>query len=444
MAYLSQVKLLNRYKEMSVIEQVTLFLFITFAVLTAIHNRLSIDDLFFKYRIDTVGLGGIIDAQYSRVMAYFLNGCIIATNSQLVFVLYNLLSIFVFAHFLLKVLPRFLPARYKEKNRFAFLFFLFFFCCCSRPAEVFFWYTQVSTYLWCINCILIVVHFLQSGFRRNWQIPLFWLACLFVGSSSEFLALQFLVLLVAYALWNKPVLPSEGKIIYLTGFILLLISLAITLFSPGLETRSNLLAGDTMSNMVVSNFKFVLLYFRNYANWPRIGFLSILFFIFIAYGIRSGASFKIRIQEWIGYLLFVFCSLLVTTYKVHDIAPPRALIICDLIGLFLVAKMGMCLGWFLGKKAGFVNEPARTTSYVLFILLLFIYSAGHIQYAICYDLREQRIAHGNGATISVGALPECYFIQSCNISENPDDFRNQHLKLSHHLDGSIVEVGRKQ
>jgi hypothetical protein len=439
MAYLSQVKLKKLYTEMSVLEKVTLFLFTAFVILTAVCNRLSIDDLFFKYRINTVGLGGIIDEQYSRVMAYFLNGCIIAINSQVVFVLYNLVSIFVFAYFLIQVLPAFLPAAYEAKNKFAWLFFLFFFFCCSKPAEVFFWYTQVSTYLWCINCILIVVYFLQKGFRRNWQVPLFWFACLFIGGSSEFLALQFLILLVACSLWKKPAIPSEGKLIYSIGLILLLISLAITLFSPGVETRCDLLATDSPGNILLSHLKFFLLYFKLFGTLRRMGLLVFLLGIFMAYGIQSGASFKIRVKEWIAYLLFVFCSLLITTYKLHDLAPPRALIICDLIGLFLLAKAAMSFGWLLHKKAGFVSEPARSACYGLFFFLLLVYSIDHVSYARAYDWRERYILMSTSDPIRVGPLPDCYFIQSCTISDDSLDFRNQHLKLSHGIKADIVQ-----
>jgi hypothetical protein len=423
-----------------VIEKVTLFLFTAFLILIAFCNRLSIDDLFFKYRIDTVGLSGIIDTQYSRVMAYFLNGCIIAMDSRFVYILYNLLSIAAFAYYLIKFVILLLPADYLARKRFALLFFLFVFFCCSGPDELFFWYTQVSTYLWCTTCILLVACFILDGFKHKWRIPLFFIACLFIGSSSEFLALQFLFLLLIAVICKKiTFFTSKHRIIYSIGILLLLTSLIVTLTSPGTATRSEILEEAGIPGTILITLASMFSYFLRPMLWPGLLYVILFVLLFIGMGTQQKKSPKIRFGEFALYLLFVFCSMLLTSYQLNDITPKRALLICDLIGLFLLAKTAMLVGRYIKLSSWFTGWLRSVLLLLLLVFMTFEVVLAD-QYANAYDAREEVLQESKRDPIPVSRLPTPYFIQACNISTDSLDFRNQHLKLSHHLKANIIEL----
>ena len=323
--------------------------------------------------------------------------------------------------------------------------------------ENWFWFISVTTYLWSFICTLIISLFLLND-KKSVSLSAASLLCsIYIGSSSESIALSIVLLLFSYSVYNifingiqSFLKKKESKKII---FVVSIISLALlsSIFSPGSLLRHKLLPSPTILLQFIIFCKSAVKIFLFYL--PKQIWIYLLFgspWLFVGYNLQKKLNLPSKninkhIVKTISLTLFtVLLCILPNTIILGEFGPARTLL---LIPFIFSVCMAIIIS-LLGMKAN-NSKYQNTFSFITqFALLSFVLFHAISQYKISrefstqYDNRINYLDHiqsqGFKGEAKVPSLPDQGFLYNAELRSDTSYFVNQHWKKGLFLDYTMV------
>lgn len=333
---------------------------------------------------------------------------------------------------------------------YAVLFTASFFFFSFDIGEIWFWITSSAMYLWSI-IFFIAGSALIIQSRNNWWSKISCCSCfLFIGGSSESVAIAILIILLAGTVYNfiqcnysfKSFWNHESSRLFFIALTSLIISILISYEGNGRTIRqADLPDTGILKALFISCKSLVKLILFQLP-------LKIHWFIFFAVPwIYLGSLFSSEEKESLekifkkiigfifAFLLISFISFVPVSLLLGETGPFRTWI---LVSFYLSLCCAVC-GFYLGYKASWnkkmlnrVVTISLSTLTLLMILNILEQKEITTKYAAAVDQRMsylfQQKAKNEKNMVALDPLPSSGMLYSTEISEDTNYFSNLHLK----------------
>ncbi len=330
-------------------------------------------------------------------------------------------------------------------SRFAVSLLISFFVLTADVGETFFWITSSSMYLWGFIAFCFLLAEVLRGQQSTSSIAVCVITAAFVGGSAEALAIPTLIVLLmilAFQVSKKMFKPATA-----VSIAVLLISILISYSGEGRTIRQSALPDSSLIQSVLLTFRSFVqieLYFLT----EKFFWIPLIFVSWMGFGASLTLNLNLNIKyfSWllVGFFLLCFIFIFPTCYLLGEIPPLRA-------GIF-IGFLNCCLLSFAGVITGaYIRKPLIITIVSSLAVLVLVVMIGKIameqkkittNYARSVDKRIQFlksfIDDGENAAIVLERLPDSGLLLSSEISSDPSDFRNQHLKNYFGIENDIL------
>ena len=312
-------------------------------------------------------------------------------------------------------------------------------------ADTWFWLSSTPSYLWgCFAAILGGAFLLKTG-KSKLRTSLTVLAFVYVGGSSESVALATIIALFYLGFMTKKqeqFIPINRKALHLAT-VVCLVSFGITLVGPGLDVRKEYLPHYPISDKLLIGF---WNYFKfNFKEIPLVIPLVILAVTPFGFLGRKQLRFQlISIREifWANKKLWGLADMTIAIIAfslamiMGEMGPTRTWVPLS----FIVVTIAVFIAYQLGTWV-YIKSNGKLIHLVIaaqIVLLLFQGFTGFMQlsitnnYATKVDQRMEFIPSlkPNSKTIhSLHPLPDSGWLFSSEISSDTAHFANDHLEL---------------
>ena len=422
-------------------------LFIVFLFITFFFNRFANDD----YQL----IGILRESSFKDIysLLYFEWHGRWTSNLLLVFLLkFNTLPLFLMAYNLLTTgllylgifrllssLNQFYQLNLKRVTALIYtaIFLSVLFFCTISANDTWLWYTSSIVYLWSTTAFFFGLNLFFQKRKSFLDFIFFGISAIYIGGSNEPLAL-ITVLILFYLVIKKREVSISGL-----GIILIFGSFLINYLSPGTihrdELTPNLGAIDLTLYAGYGAVKFLL--FSIHKTFIPALFLSVPFYL-LGKKIESPIIQNFNpIKEliWSNIIIIgiVLVNQLIVVYALGGLSPDRSLMVATTSIAIIIVRYIFLLGNYHQQKYKLLKY-----SLILNVITLIVFNIHftnvHFNYSKAVDNRTQYILKSEDKLVKVKPLPSSGYIYSTEITNDPNHFKNQHLKNGLGLDKDIV------
>lgn len=421
-------------------------LFVIFLLSCYFFNRFAVDDYYF--------IGELKNKTFSEAYLhlYFHWHGRWASNFTLLFFiqgneiphflfLFNLLSfslLFLVTKRLFRTVTSFyqINLNRRELLSYSIIFLSVFFFCTVNPNESWFWYTSSLVYFWSIIALLAAAPVLFKERLKKLDWILYILGLSYVGGSNEPLAL--IACLFGLLLIYK---KFQAKKVFI-GLVILIVAFFINYLSSGTLHREEITPGlDLLSLIVYSTYNTLkYLFFEFHLTFQIAIILSIPFYILGKRSTYNNPNFNPTREVILSVIYIGFVTTLnqfLVSFSLGGLAPDRAGITSSLFISVLIVRLFFLLG-------NYSKSAKKVVFYVplwgcLYLLVMMIYLIPvHYKYSQALDNRIKYIKQAQDKVIYVDPLPESGYLYDAELSDDPENFKNQHLKYGLGIESEIV------
>lgn len=430
--------------------------FLILYFILSINSRLSADDFFFLKNLETHGWWQSMFLSWNSWVTRWSS--ILWLNS--IFSFYNITGNFLFFHIVTLLMLVFALYRFSvfsldfiirnsahkspgltaltdlpRHSRFAVSLLISFFILTTGIGETFFWITSSAMYLWGFIAFCFLLAEVLRGGNSDSTFVVCVLTSAYIGGAAEAIALPSFILLIfilAFQLKRKIFKPATG-----ISIGVLFVSMLISYSGEGRALRQSALPD-------ISFLQSLLLSLKSVAQIEFYFFKEKLLFIILFFIAWAGFGAKVTLGGNIdfGFLLRIIGAIIILSfifvfpvcYFLGEIPPLRARILIGFLNCCLLAFAGVVTG-------AYFRRPLAISILSFAAVLVLVVMIGKIaieqkqittNYAVAVDKRmlllKSFVDPGDSAAITLERLPDSGMLLSSEISSNPSDFRNQHLK----------------
>ena len=424
-------------------------LFVVFLLITFFFNRFASDDYQFigllrDYSFQEV-YGRLYYEWHGRWTSNFLLITLIKLNKIPLFLMgYNLFSVgllYIGIVRLFKSLNTYYQLNLKKTTvliySIVFLSILFF--CSISANDTWLWYTSSIVYLWSTIAFFFGIQLFFTQKKTLLGYLVFGISSIYIGGSNEALAIL-IVIALFYLLFKKttPIISSTGIVLVCGAFL-------INYLSPGTVHRDEITPSMSLVNVLIyagyGSVKFM--FFTIYKTFIPAIILGIPFFLLgKTTPITTTTKFNPIKQLLVSIALInliVFANQLLVVYAIGGMAPDRSTMVSTIAITILLIRYLFLLGNHLQDKYSVIKHIVWLNIVGLLIFNVYYFNI-HKTYAIAVDKRNSYIKTCKSQLIQVDPLPNSGYIYSSEITGDPDNFKNQHLKNGLGIKKDIVMV----
>ncbi|MCB0401533.1 MAG: hypothetical protein KDD41_05580 [Flavobacteriales bacterium] len=422
--------------------------FVIFLLSCFCFNRFSVDDFYFIGEISNKSFSEIYKHLYfnwhGRWTSNFTLLWFIQFHAVPYFLLgFNLLS-FLLLVLAVKRLFRSVIGFYKidlprrEVLIYSIIFISVFFFCTVHPNESWFWFTSSVVYFWSVIGLLMAAPALFLKKLKWHDSLLFVLGLIYVGGSNE-------PMTIIACLFGLVLLYKRFRVkLVISGIALLVISFLIDYLSSGTIHRDEITPGlDLMSLIVYSAYNTLkYLFFEFHLTFQIAIILCIPFYILGKRSNYNNPNFNPTREVILSILyigLIATLNQFMVTFTLGGLGPDRAAITTSLFISVLIVRLFFLLGNY-SKSSKKVVFYAPLWGCLYLLILTIYFTPIHYHYSKAFDERIQLVQEASASPIKVEPLPESGYLYSSEITTDPADFRNQHLKYGLGLEQDVVLV----
>ncbi len=425
-------------------------LFVVFLLITFYFNRFAADDYYFIGELKTSSFKEIYSQLYYEwhgrwtsnfLLVYFLK----FHQAPMFLMIYNLLSVgllYIGVTRLLNSINNYYHLNLSKKLQLiygAISISVLFFCTISAN-DTWLWYTSSIVYLWSTAAFFWGMQLFFTEKKNFFGYLILGVSTIYIGGSNEPLTLL-TILLLLYLIFKRKEITVSGL-----GIILLSASFLINYLSPGTLNRDEITPHLGFIDLVLytgySSVKFLL--FSIYKTFIPALFLGVPFYLL---GKRINTplvkNFKpIKELVWGNVIIIgaVFLNQLIVVYALGALSPDRSGMASTILIAIIVIRYLFLLGNYHQEK----NAKLKYVL-VLNVLALIVFN---LYFAHIHSIYSKVVDGRNGyilickspLIIKVDPLPFSGYIYSAEITDNPDHFKNQHLKKGLGVNKDIVLV----
>lgn len=441
-----------------IIKKYTLFgvniSFLALYLILLTHSRIAHDDFYFlanlkgKSVIDaTINEYQTISARFTAVfLCYTLLKFFGIYKSMLVLGIFNLLLFhFAFLRLLgsLEHVKIFNTKSNFQKHNLAFFFVLVVFYSTISIQENWFWLCASCIFTTSLGFFILGVASIFHKKQNIWNYTIIIVSFAFLGGASgplALFALLSLVLMYIFARKQRLVNNKILKVNLLISSLVLLTCFIILYLGPGNRLRESYFEEISVFQAVLLNFKITGMIFllRLPFKIPLIVLFSIVashFFIRKKEALTIKGFLRKFIFTSLMFVLTIFIYQLSITYKTHDIAAYRALLIVSVASLIYGFYISY---WFVQLEFAQKIRYKSISFIALFGVLAFnVYNIQNqyplvAEYSKAYNQRIEYLEDKRACSdtlIEVSPLPASGMLFSAEISRDSSHFTNQHLRM---------------
>ncbi|MEO8088562.1 MAG: DUF6056 family protein [Bacteroidota bacterium] len=434
---------------------ILLSVFLLLYFILSMNSRLVADDFYFLKNLQDYGWWqSMVVSWHSWVTRWasilWLNGILNLYRFTGNFLFFQIITLLVmcFALFRLSTFSIDFWLRYQKESpelspiadiprhsRFTIALIISFFFTVGDIGETFFWVTSSAMYLWGF----IAFCFLLAEVMRGRQTASSFIVCLltaaFAGGAAEVIAIPTLVMLVI--IFVVQVLKKDLRPITITSILAIILSVLISYSGEGRELRLSALPHISLQDSVLLTFKSIAQFEFHFLK-AKLLWLPLFYFAWMGFGasISQRINFKLKYLLWIigCYLLVFFIIVFPACYLLGEAPPLRATILPGFINCCLISFCGILTGVLIRQSL-----ITKIISSLALMLLIFMTGKMAIEqikitgtYTNALDIRMKFLTTladpEDTVTIIMDPLPSSGFLPTSEISTDPADFKNQHLK----------------
>ena len=440
--------------------------FLILYFILSINSRLSADDFFFLNNLDAHGWWQSMLLSWHSWVTRWTS--ILWLNS--IFSFYNLSGNFLFFHIVTLLMLVFALYRFSvfsmdfiirnsaykspgltaladlpRHSRFAVSFLISFFILTTGVGETFFWITSSAMYLWSFIAVCFLLAEVLRGEKSVSTLVVCVLTAAYIGGAAEAIAIPcfiLLLLILAFQLRKKMLKPATA-----ISIAVLFVSILISYSGEGRVLRQSALPDISLLQSVTLNFRSfaqIELYFLS----EKFLFIILFFIAWMGFGAKLPFALNVNFKlfAWVlgSYALLSFIFIFPSSYLLGEIPPLRARIFVGFLNCCLLAFAGVVTG-------AYFHRPLITSIISSVAVIVLVVMVGKIaieqkkittNYAVAVDKRmlflKSFVYLGDNAPITLDPLPDSGMLLSSEISSNPTDFRNQHLKKYFGITNDII------
>ncbi len=451
----------------NVLYGILLSAFLILYFILSINSRLSADDFFFLKNLEEYGWWQSMLVSWHSWVTRWTS--ILWLNS--IFSFYNLTGNFLFFHIVTLLMLVFALYRFSvfsldfiirnsaykspgltaladlpRHSRFAVSLLISFFILTAGIGETFFWITSSAMYLWGFIAVCFLIAEVLRGEKSVSSFMVCVLTASYIGGVAEAIAIPcfiLLLLILAFQVRRKMFMPATAVSIALLLFISILISYS----GEGRVLRQSALPDISLLQSVILSFRSVAqieLYFLS----EKFLFIILFFIAWMGFGaklpFKLNVNYKLFAWVFISFALLCFIFIFPTSYLLGEIPPLRAWIFVGFLNCCLLAFAGVITGAYFRRPV--ITSIISSTAVLVLVVMIGKIAIEQKQittnYAVAVDKRmlllKSYVDLGDNAAITLDPLPDSGLLLSSEISSNPSDFRNQHLKKYYGLTNNIL------
>lgn len=422
-------------------------LFLLFLLITFFFNRFAADDYYFIGELKTKPFSEIYSNLYynwnGRWTFNFLVLLFLKLNHLPFFLtLYNFISIgFLYTALfrLINSLNDYYHLNLTKKNIFtyaAITLSILFFCTISAN-DTWLWYTSSVAYLWSVSALFWGCSIFFTKQKQFADYILYGLSAVYIGGSTEPLTLIIILTLLFIIIRRRQIMISSIGIIIISG------SFLINYFSPGTLFRDQITPSLGFIDLILytgyGSIKF--LFFSIHKTFIPALFLGLpIYFLGNKTKISLCDNFN-PLTSFLKSLLLILSvtvlNQLIVIYALGGLAPDRSTMTSSIVIAIILIRYLFLLGNYYKNQSIFLKPILVINVFVLICFNIFFYRI-HYNYAQAVDGRIKNILNNKNNPIEVKALPYSGYIYSSEITSDPHNFKNQHLKSGLSVSSDIV------
>lgn len=330
-------------------------------------------------------------------------------------------------------------------SRFVVSLLISFFILTTGAGETFFWITSSAMYLWGF----IAFCFLLAEVLREKNSVSTFLVCVlssaYIGGAAEAIAVPCFILMLiilAFQVRRKIFKPATA-----VSIAVLLVSILISYSGEGRALRQSALPEISFLQTVLLSFRSVAqieFYFLN----EKLLFIILFFIAWTGFGakfpLRWKIDFRLFVRIFVAFILLSFIFVFPVCYFLGEIPPLRARILIGFLNCCLLAFAGVVTGAYLRRPLAISIISSAAVLVLVFMIGKIAIEQKQVtsKYAAAVDKRmmllKKYVDTGDNAAIELEPLPDSGLLLSSEISSNPSDFRNQHLKKYYGITNDIL------
>lgn len=424
-------------------------LFVLFLLITFFFNRFAVDDYHFIGELRTSTFSKIYSHLYydwhGRWTSNFLLVYLLKFHQLPLFLmLYNIFSVGILGigiFRLLKSVNSYYHLNFSKKILLTYTIIsisVFFFCTISAN-DTWLWYTSTVVYLWSTIAFFWGLNLFFKKKRNFFDYLIFGVSAIYIGGSNEPLTF-FIVLSLLFLLFKKKELT-----ISILGAVIISASFLINYLSPGTQHRDVITPNLSFVDLVLYTGYSIIkyLFFTIYKTFIPALFLGLPFYLL-------GKKINTALIENFKPIATLFKSLaliiavvsfnqLIVVYALGGLSPDRSGITSSIVIAFILVRYLFLLG-------NHHQEKYHAIKYLLVLNVVALigfngyYANIHYNYSKAVDERIKFIKTHDNGIIKVNSLPNSGYIYSAEITNDADNFKNQHLKNGLGIKNDVVLI----
>lgn len=423
-------------------------LFVVFLLSCFYFNRFAVDDFYFIGEIKNSSFIETYKHLHFKWHGRWTSNFALLSFIQLYNVpyflqLFNLLSfllLFIVSYQLLKAINSCYCFKLAKPTLlvYSLLFLSVFFFCTQSPSETWFWYTGSVVYLWSIIAILGALKIFFISKPKVVTSIFYFIGLIYIGGANEPLViLSTIVLVYLIAVNIKRKLAIAGVLVLITSFL-------INYLSQGTIHRDEITPGLGFIDLLLySGYGTIDFLFFDFNKTFKNGLILAIPIYILGKSFKGKFEWFKPIKHLIMAVLLIglvcFLNNIIVVFALGSLAPDRALISSSLLIALVIASYSFLLGTHSKSNKTMVYY-APILGIILMIALIIDSVMIHSTYAKAQDERIELLQKENTAIIKVKPLPPSGYLYNTEITNDINNFKNQHLKKGLALESDVVLI----